>query len=61
VRLALPDGSQVSAGITRQGNTRSSVSIEIAGLADREAVQLASARWRAGLDALAEQLDLDWD
>lgn len=61
VRLALPDGSQVAVSITRQGNARTNVAVEITGLADRAAVERATQRWRDGLGALAEQLDFGWD
>jgi hypothetical protein len=59
VRLALPDGSQVAAAITRQGNSRCAVSVEISGLPDKEAAARVTTRWRDGLGALAEQLDTE--
>jgi hypothetical protein len=61
VRFALPDGAQVAVSITRQGNTRCAVTVEVTGLADRMAAARATARWRDGLGALAEQLDVAWD
>lgn len=61
VRLALPDGSQVSVAITRQGNVRCSVAIEHSGLpADSQPIAVRQ-RWMAALAALAEQLDTDLD
>lgn len=60
VRIALPDGTELTASITRQGNTRCAVTIEVVGLATRAAAANATARWRHGLDALAEQLDFEW-
>jgi hypothetical protein len=60
VRLALPDGTELTASITRQGNTRCAVTVEVIGLPDRATAANATARWRHALDALAEQLDADW-
>lgn len=60
VRIALPDGTELTASITRQGNTRCAVTVEVVGLATRAAAANATARWRHGLDALAEQLDFEW-
>lgn len=59
-RLAFPDGSQVAIAIVRQGNTRSSVSIEHGMLpagADTEALRR---RWTDALYALSDALDSDW-
>ena len=58
-RLAFPDGSQVAIAIVRQGNTRSSVSIEHGMLptgADTEALRR---RWTDALYA-EHALDSDW-
>lgn len=58
VRVDLPSGGQLAFSIERQGNTRCSVSLEFSSVAD---VTKATAQWRDGLGALAEQLDFDWD
>jgi hypothetical protein len=64
VRLAFPDGALVAISITRQGNTRCSVGVELTqpptggeapAMRERE-----RDRWRGALAALAEQLDHDW-
>jgi hypothetical protein len=61
VRLALPDGSQVSVAIDRQGNVRSSVTVEQSGLPASMPEDAARRRWLGALAALAEQLDAEWD
>jgi hypothetical protein len=61
VRLALPDGSQVSVAIDRQGNVRCSVTVEQSGLPANLPADVAYGRWKGALAALAEQLDAEWD
>jgi hypothetical protein len=61
VRLALPDGSQVSVAIDRQGNVRCSVTVEQSGLPTSLPADVAYGRWKGALAALAEQLDAEWD
>jgi hypothetical protein len=61
VRLALPDGSQVSVAIDRQGNVRCSVTVEQSGLPASLPADVAYGRWKGALAALAEQLDAEWD
>lgn len=61
IRLAFPDGSLAAISVTRQGNTRCVVSVELSKLptgADEGALR---DRWSYGLAALQEQLDTAWD
>lgn len=61
IRLAFPDGTLVAVSVTRQGNARSTVAVELtklpAGTDEREVRE----RWAYALEALEAQLDTAWD
>ncbi|HEY0931077.1 MAG TPA: hypothetical protein VGE27_14250 [Gemmatimonas sp.] len=59
-RLAFPDGSQAAIAIVRQGNTRTSVSVEHAMLPEGANLDELRRRWSDALAALSEALDSDW-
>jgi hypothetical protein len=61
IRLAFPDGTLVAVSVTRLGNARSAVAVELtkfpAGTDERELRE----RWTHALAALQDQLDTAWD
>ncbi|MBL0938723.1 MAG: hypothetical protein IBJ03_07500 [Gemmatimonadaceae bacterium] len=61
VRLALPDGSEVSIAITRQGNTRCGVQVEHGKIPANRTQAEVHREWMGCLAGLAEQLDAEWD
>lgn len=60
VRLALPDGTIVGIAITRLGNSRCSVAIDVTTLPTGSDPVAVRGIWRGALAALADQLDHDW-
>ena len=55
LRIALPDGTQLTVTIVRKGNARCTVTVEQSKLPDELSAEQARARWR---DALARLADL---
>ena len=57
LKLAMPDGVAVAVTIQRQGNTRSTVAVEVSKLVDAAAVERARHAWKQSLDRLSAMLD----
>jgi len=57
LRIAMPDGTEVSVAINRKGNVRSTIEVQHARLLDAPAVDKAREQWRMSLGRLAEMLD----
>lgn len=56
LRIALPDGTQLTVTIARKGNTRCMVTLEQSKLPDELSAEQARARWRDALALLADLL-----
>jgi hypothetical protein len=56
LRIAMPDGTEVSVAINRKGNVRSTIEVQHARLLDAPAVDKAREQWRMSLGRLAEML-----
>lgn len=61
IRLAFPDGSLVAISVARQGNARSTVSVEHSKLPAGSDERALRDRWSYALAALQEQIDTSWD
>ncbi|WP_396222533.1 hypothetical protein [Gemmatimonas sp.] len=61
IRLAFPDGTLVAITVTRQGNARCTVSVELTNLPAGTDERALHERWAYGLTALQDQLDSSWD
>ena len=61
IRLAFPDGTLVAITVTRQGNARCTVSVELTALPAGTDERVLHERWVHALAALQDQLDSSWD
>lgn len=61
IRLAFPDGTLVAVSVTRLGNARSAVAVELTKFPDSIDERELRDRWAHALAALQEQLDTAWD
>jgi hypothetical protein len=61
IRLAFPDGTLVAITVTRQGNARCTVSVELTNLPAGTDERALHERWAYALAALQDQLDSSWD
>jgi hypothetical protein len=61
IRLAFPDGTLVAVSVTRLGNARSAVAVELTKFPDSTDERELRERWAHALAALQEQLDTAWD
>jgi hypothetical protein len=57
LRIAWPDGSLVVVSITRQGNSRSKVTVQHGKLMDEAAAATAKQQWSDSLDRLRSMMD----
>ena len=56
LRIALPDGTQLTVTITRKGNTRCMVTVEQSKVPDELSLEKSRALWRDALARLADML-----
>lgn len=61
IRLAFPDGTLVAVSVTRLGNARSAVAVELTKFPDSTDERELRERWAHALAALQDQLDTAWD